>query len=217
MPSFIDPSALRDYLATDKTTAQFSAANLGSNIRAASENLQRWCHRQFEAVTVTRKLTTHGRAQLAIPDLRTATTVTLNSSALVADASYFLVPDRMDPTMFSSIQLRAFRAHEGGPVCLHGSDWWDRGLDMGWQSRIGRYASLPNDLSIAGSWGWAPLPEPLLHATKVLAAWYTRRPDSLLANVAITPEGNVMSYGELPPEVSGFIADWRRGEQAVAI
>ena len=72
---------------------------------------------------------------------------------------------------------------------------------------------------IVGDWGYtdATLPEALLHATKVLAAWYTVRPRSVLGNVAITPEGMAIDYSSLPSEVGAFVNEYRIGAQVVSV
>jgi hypothetical protein len=94
------------------------------------------------------------------------------------------------------------------------SDWFDKGYD----SPLGRarlYNPLPNDLSIAGDWGPTSYPPEFSFATMVLAAWMTKRPDAVLANVLQTPEGNIMDLSQMPPEVKGFIADWKLEVDAV--
>jgi hypothetical protein len=61
------------------------------------------------------------------------------------------------------------------------------------------------------------MPDDVLHAVKVLASFYTLRPQSVLAGAQVTPEGALLSYRELPMEVRGFIDEWTLGEQAVAV
>jgi hypothetical protein len=51
----------------------------------------------------------------------------------------------------------------------------------------------------------------------VLAAFYTKRPASVLADVAITPDGTALSYAQLPVEVRGFIDRWLGGSQVAVI
>lgn len=74
--------------------------------------------------------------------------------------------------------------------------------------RVPWYRLEPNDMTITGDWGWDPLPAELLHATKVLAAWYTKRPDAVLTNTIQTGEGNVLDLSRLPPEVWMFKKEW---------
>ena len=216
-PAFITASALRAYLELNSVSAssKYDDGTLGSNIRAASSFLQRRTGRQFADQTATKLFTTQGRTAITIPGLRSASAVSLQSTALVADSTYWLLPDSQHTGLYTGIQFRGF----GSRSYLSNPEWFDRNLDRTWD-RYGGYYSLPNDLSIAGTWGYtdANLPEALLHATKVLAGWYTLRPDSILANVSVSPEGTVRDYSNLPPEVIAFLHDWTlSGDQVVSV
>ena len=215
-PAFISASALRAYLElnTVSSSSKYDDSTLGSNIRAASGFLQRRTGRQFADQTATKLFTTQGRASITIPGLRTASSVDLQGTALTADSTYWLLPDSQNTGVYTGIQVRAF----GSRSYLSNPEWFDRNLDRQWE-RYGAGYSLPNDLSITGTWGYtdANLPESLLHATKVLAAWYTLRPDSVLANVSVTAEGTVRDYSNLPPEILAFIHDWKLSDGAVVV
>lgn len=142
---------------------------------------------------------------MTIPDLQSATAVTLNSSTLTANSSYYLIPDSQNTGVFISIDLPQYRApfdYRSYP------DWFDKNYDSPlYQQRL--RSGIPNDLSIAGTWGHATIPDEVAQATKVLAAWYTKRPDAVLSNTLQTPEGNVLDLSRIPPEVREFIANWR--------
>ena len=216
-PAFITASALRAYLELNSvsSSSKYDDSTLGSNIRAASAFLQRRTGRQFADQTATKLFTTQGRTAITIPGLRSATTVTLQSTALTAESTYWLLPDAQQTGLYTGIAFRGF----GSRSYLSNPEWFDRNLDRQWD-RYGGFYSLPNDLSIAGTWGYtdANLPEALLHATKVLAAFYTKRPDSVLASVATTVEGTTLDYSSLPPEVQAFIDDWKlAGDQVVSV
>ena len=208
MPAFVNASNVRAYLSVSQTagtsSTQWNDAIIGSNINAASSFLQRRTGRQFEAQTaLTKKFSTHGKAYLTIPDIRTATSVVLNDATLTADETYYFIPDRNNSGVFVGIEFPGFR------------NQWNPGLNtfdinynhLRWTGY--RYDTLPNNLEITGNWGHAPLPDELLQATVVLAAWYTIRPDALLANARQTPEGNVFDLSGLPVEISEFINNWR--------
>lgn len=209
MPAFVNASNVRAYAGVDGITGQWTEANLGSNIRAASAFLQKATGRQFEAqIGVTKVFTTNGEAFVAIPDLRTATTVSLSETTLVAaDDGYALIPDAQQSGVYLGIQFRPFGGR-GGYRSF--PDWFDRNLDRNWFR-----GSDPNDLSITGDWGHSPLPEELLHATKALAVWYTKRPDASLSGTIQTPEGNILDLSTLPAEVRQFIEQWKVGESVV--
>jgi hypothetical protein len=210
---FVTPQDVRDYLRMDGVDGddlRYGDRQLGSNIRAASSFLQRTTRRQFEPQTATTKrFTSNGRVVVPIPDLRAATSVTLQDAPLDASETYWLIPDPIAPEVYTGVQVRAF----GGNYRAN-PQWFDRNLDRDW--RRGLYTtSLPGDLVIVGNWGHDPYPEDLLMATKVLAAWYTKRPEAVLANVRITPEGSELQYGEMPPEVTHFLGTWTLAEQMV--
>lgn len=211
--SFVSVASVREYLALNDpntTSSKYSDATIGSNIRAASWTLERATGRYFGNRTATTlKFTTNGAAYLVIPGLRTATTVTLQSAALVADASYWLVPDAQQTGVSCGIQFRAFGTRQDGPSYLGNPEWFDRNLDSIYARGRGGYTSLPNDLVIVGDWGYTDLPEPVLHATKVLAAYYTKRPDALLSGAITTPEGAILDLSQVPVEVKMFAEEWR--------
>ena len=207
-------------MGTAANTGQWSDASIGSNIRAASGFLERRTGRQFEALTgATKTFTTDGRTYLVLPDLRSVSAISMNGAALTADQTYYLMSDRHDPSIFTGIQFRAFQGRQrpANGWWVGNSAWFDNGYDLPNRARPVDDSSQPNDLVITGNWGWSPLPEDLLQATKVLAAFYTKRPDSVLADVEITPEGNARVYSGLPLEIREFIMDWALGERAISV
>lgn len=207
MASELTVAQVRDYLQVTGTTGQYSAGQIGSNINAAWANLQQWTGRQFEGASNTKVFSTRGRESVPIPDLRVATAVRLNDSAQTVDSQFYLVPDHHNSGVYLSIEFPG----RGGYYDDYRRypDWFDRNLDSPrWQNRAAR--SMANDLEIDGVWGYATTPAAVLQAQTILAGWYTKRPDSLLANVSITPEGNVLTFGQLPPEIADFVKTWGR-------
>lgn len=209
----ITEGQVRAYLDVEGTSGKYLTETIGSNIRASLSFLERATGRQFEQQNATSKtFTTNGMAALRIPDLRSASSVTLQGSALTADETYWLISDNRG--INTTIQFRAF-GQGGSASYLSNPQWFDRNLDRDWYRYGG--GSLPNDLVIAGNWGHDPYPNDFLHAAKVLAAFYTKRPASVLADVAITAEGNELRYGQLPVEVREFIKAWAHGPMLVAV
>jgi hypothetical protein len=209
MPAFVNASNVRSFAGIDGITGVWSEANLGSNIRTASSLLQRWTGRQFEfQAGVTKKFTTHGDSYIAIPDLKTASVVTLHESSQTADSDYFLVPDTLQTGVYLGVQFAAY-AGRGG-YRSH-ADWFDRNLD--------RYLprTVPNNLVITGDWGHDPLPDDLLYATKALAAFLTKNPDALLTGFTATPDGTLVEAGDLPKVVASFISTWKVGNAVVSM
>lgn len=217
----VHEAAVREYLELNgAAVSKYSADQVGSNIRAASWFLERATGRTFrDATALTLTFTTHGETSIPLPGLRTATAVTLSTTALVANESYHLIPDAQQSGVYTAVQFRPFGQGGQGPWFLSYPDWWDRNLDSPYWNRGARPGSLPNDLTILGDWGYtdATLPEPVRHATKVLAAYYTIRPDALLSGARVTPDGGIFDLSNLPIEVQMFIDGWRLGRQAVGI
>jgi hypothetical protein len=131
------------------------------------------------------------------------------------------VPD--DNRLIVALQFRPWRVDNDRPWYYADSAWWDKLLDSPFfpGNMGGGYAwtSMPNDLVIVGDGGYAAgtEPETVKHHVKVLAAWYTMRPASMMGNLAMTPGGQGVAYDALPPEVQEFIADWKIGTQAVSV
>jgi hypothetical protein len=223
VPAFVSAADVRGYLELNSSasTSKYTDGAISSNIQAASTFLERATGRWFaERLATTYVATSQGATALAIPGLRSATTVTQQSTTLVADESYHLIPDTMQTGLYTAIQFRGFGSRSYSHGYLSNPEWFDRNLDREWARGWDWRYSLPNDVSITGDWGYAAanLPEALLHATKVLAAFYTKRPDSVLASVATTVEGTTLDYSVLPPEVQTFIDNWKLGgAQVVAV
>lgn len=212
-------SDVREYLRVDgdANDGQYSDHLIASNIRTASSRLQRVTRRQFEALaSQTLRISTQGEAIVELPDLRSATSVTLSGSTrtLTGDsADAWLIHDPLHTEVYTAIQLRPVGG--GGLNYRAYSDWFDTNKDRLSYWQDGR---MPEDLVITGAeLGWSPLPHEFTTAVKVLAAWYSKRPDAVLANAIQTPEGAILDYSGLPPEVSGFIQEWRRGTVLSAV
>jgi hypothetical protein len=202
------------------TTGRYSDAAIGSNISAAWEFLERATGRWFgNRASVTWTTTSQGATSVPIPGFRTVTSATQQGTTLVADSTYYLVPDSQQSGVFTAVQLRGFGSRSDGPWYLSNPEWFDRNLDSYHYGSGWRY-SVPNDLVLAGAGGYVDTDVPFAarHAAKVLAGWYTLRPNSLLANVSVTPEGANIDNSSLPTEVRQFLAEWSlAGIQAVSV
>jgi hypothetical protein len=212
---WISAADVRAFANIDATNGRYSDAALGSNIRAAQQMIEQATGRQFDSTSGTRYFTTEGRASLAIPDVRSVTSVVLNGTALTENETYWLLPDSRFSQVNVAIQFRAFGVRRRGEWYLSVPDWFDRGLDLpGGQQE----SSLPNDLRIESSeWGWASPPDDVLHATKALAAWLTKRADGLLGNAVQTADGTVLDYSQFPPEFNAVKRSYSSGSQLIGI
>jgi hypothetical protein len=72
-------------------------------------------------------------------------------------------------------------------------------------------STIPNDLVIAGTWGYLEpdIPESVRFSTKVLAAFYTKYPDAVLLGATQTAHGGTIDLNGLPMPVREFITGWR--------
>jgi hypothetical protein len=215
MPAFTSASNVRAYAGIDAIDAQNDRWNegpLASNIRAASQFLERRTGRQFELqLATTKTFTSNGEAYIALPGLRSASpTVTLAGSSLTVGTDAHLLADDQQSGVYTGLQFRPFghRAdYRSWP------DWFDTNKDRRWYPG---FTSDANDLVITGDWGYVDYPPELVHATNVLAAWYTRRSDSLLGGVQQSLDGAVIDMSQLPVEVKLFIEGWRIGNSVVS-
>lgn len=223
MALIISETAVRDYLElnTPGSSSKYSDATIGSNIRAATSNLEHICGRFFQQRDgVTWATTSQNRTLIPIPGFRSFTSVTLAGTALTVglpggggSPTVWALPETNPgvPTpLYTALQFRAFLVRADGPWYWHDPLWWDRNLDnmYYWTNSA---TSMPNDLVVVGNGGYVvgTEPEGVLHAIKVLSAFYTVRPASILADVAITPAGGVLNYSQMPAEVRDFIADYK--------
>jgi hypothetical protein len=220
MVMFVARNDVKNYLGLSLTGTKYDTI-IDNAISASSEQLQRDTGRQFEPVDgVTRRYTTLGRATVPIHDLRTATSVKLNGALLTADSTYYLIADWRASGIYTAVQLRGYSSR-GGAAWLSNPEWFDRDLDSPYIG-LGSGGGLPNDLEFIGDWGWGTVlspayPEQLKEATKILSAWKTKRRDAQLASTIQTPEGNLLDYSAVPPEVGMFVESWRLGTEQVAL
>lgn len=222
----VSATEVREYLQMDTDATSIAAssiptAQIESNILAAQETLERATRRWFvDRPATTYTMTTMLRPIVPIPGFRTFTTVTWSSSTLVANQSYWALPDAQNTGIYTSMQFRALRA-DNRDWWLADPQWWDKALDNPFYpgNYGGGYAStsMPNDLVIVGDGGYATYPMAWLLAVKQLASFYTKQPASILANTIITAQGGIINYAELPATVSAFIASWRAGQMAVSV
>lgn len=217
----VTAQSVRDYmdLNTPGSSSKYSDGTLGSNIRAAQGFLERKTGRVFEDTSATKRFTTNGQAYIVLPGLRSVSgSVQLQGTTLDVDSTYHLIPDAQQTGVYTGIQFRAFGTGTAAGWWFSNPQWFDRNLDHPHYPGNRGYSmtSLPNDLVIDGAWGWtdAGMPESVRHAVKVLAAWYTKRPDALLAGGLATPGGDIVDMSQVPVEVQLFVADWRSSSMA---
>lgn len=218
-PAFTTEAAVRAILDLNASAAsRYSADTIASNIRASAWFLERSTGRIFrDESALTLKFSTNNAATVYVPGLRSVSSVTLNGAALTADTSYWLLPDVQQSGVSTGIQLRPFTRGSGDTWYLGIPDWFERNLDSPkWNQDRG--GALPNDLVVAGAWGYAEadLPAPVRDANTRHAAWLTLRSDALLSGARAT-EAGIFDLSNLPVEVQEFVASWKTGPQAVGL
>lgn len=220
MATFVTPADVRAYLNVTSNTGQYSDGLIGSNINAASGNLQTWTGRQFESqggsnTAYTKTFSSDGQATIVLPGLISAAAITSQSVPLIANQTYWLIPDNLQTGVYTGLQVHSY----GWQDYRANPEWFDRNLDSWlYRGKVGAgNQTLPNDVSVAGWWGHVPLPSPLLHATVLLAGYYTLRPDSLLTGVVQVGEGAFSSLSGIPDEVREFVHTWSLRSSVVAV
>jgi len=229
---------VRDYLALNSpgSSSRYSDQTINSNIEAAQSYLERECHRYFyDHPSVTWATTTLLQASVHLPGFRSFASVTWGGATLTVSTPLVQTPDPsawglLEPSegveddyrLVVALQFRPWRVDGDRPWWYADSQWFDKALDSPFYpgNYGGGYAwtSMPNALIIVGDGGYAPGHEPaaLKQIVKVLAAWYTMRPASVLSTLANTGGGGSLQYTELPAEVLEFVSDWKIGRQAAS-
>lgn len=233
----ITPGLLRDMMGWDTDTSTQTQPNhtdtiLGNYLLDAIDELEKTTRRYFvNKPGKSWQTTSYGRPILALPGFRTVSSVTWQGAVQTAGtpgagSGYMLEPDAQQTGVYTSIAFRPMHTGEG-PWWLSlggaNTNWFDTGADNPYDPRnYGAgyiFTSTEQDTIIVGDGGYAPTYEPggFIHALGVLAGFMAMRPTALLADSVITPQGGVMSYASMPPEVSQFVKDWSAGTQAVSL
>ena len=154
----------------------------------------------------TRVYSTNGQSVVAIHDRPVSDpsrVVTWNGATLTENTDYWLLPDRRDPNVSTSIQIRPFDTsrpdwYKADPY------WFDKNLDTR------RYPiGLPNDLSISGIIGHPVPRDEVSGAILVLDAFLYWRAKSGASGAAYNLTGDAVSLAETPPEYQDFVRTWR--------
>lgn len=213
MSQFATASEFRSFGELSGTTGRKSDTNLDILLQSASDWLERTTHRTItaSASNTAKTFSTNGQPSIVIPDLRVATTVTLQTVALVDGTTYWLKPDNKSPEIYTRINVRAWGQGRGYSY-LSNPEWFDHNLD----SPLSRYyGTLPNDLVITGLWGWTSTPPEWKLATLALAFYHYNHADAMFSSARATPEGSLLDLSKYPSEVQALVRDWSLGEQVV--
>ena len=231
--TIIQPQTIRDIQGWDDSTNRYSDTVIGNYLLDSIAELEKTTRRYFvNKPGFSWMVTSYGRPILALPGLRTASSVTWQGAVQTAGipgqgSGYMLMPDAQQTGVYTSVSFRPRRIPDGGPWWLSlgqgDKSWFDTGADNDFDPRNygGGYVFTSTELDtiVVGDWGYAPgsEPGPFVHALEILASWNQQRPVSLLADSVITPQGGVLSYSSMPPELRQFIGDWSAGQMAVSL
>lgn len=236
MSYIVTPDDVRLYLGLSPTTdSKYGDALIYTHILGAQSFLEKETRRFLADRTFTFPTdipwtrTTMLAAEVPIPGFRSFSQVTWGGSVLSVSlpgtqgGGCWAVPDNLSSGVYTALQFRAWRTNDNPEWWRAHSDWFDRGYDNAffpgnWGGGFA-FTSMPNDLCIWGQAGYDPAnyPSAVFDTVRILAAYKTERPASVLATVAMTPGGSTMKYGDLPGEVRDFIAAYTIGQVAVSV
>lgn len=182
---------------------------LSSLIPVAEARLERDTGRTFAyASNTTHTYSTDGQASIVIRDTPSngsnTRTVTLNGVTLTKDTGYWMLPDRRNPDVSTTIQLRYYDTSRAGWYKAE-PQWWDRNLD---NPRIS--GGIPNDLVISGSEGHPiPVPADVVGMARTMTALLYWQAKSGASGTITTPTGETIDLTANPVGYDEFVRDWR--------
>ena len=235
MTLLVTAQQVRDYIdnVSSTTSNQYTDATISSNIAMAQSFLENATGRHIAPRSWTSQApwlyTTMNFQSIPLPGFRTITSVTRSGATLTANAGYWLTPDVQQTGVFTRMAFRAATSQDfwpGTPGTPYGPWvtnplWYDYAFDSPFapQNVGANYwlTSMPRDLEIVGESGYDVTigadayggpPSIALMAIRAKAAWLTMRPSSILADVAISPQGGILNFSAQPPEVLDIIRLW---------
>jgi hypothetical protein len=204
---------LKAYLGVTGSQDDVRIASVASN---ASIMAERDTGRVFAVTSnTTRRYSTDGQASLTIHDrpyTDGSRVVSLGGVALTDGAGYWLLPDRRNQDISTTIQLRYYDTSR--PDWYKASpNWFDANLDA---PRLAN--GTPNDLVIQGVEGHPSLPLDVHQAVLELAAWLYWRERSGASGFVTTPQGDQVEVSsEYPEAYRAMVRNWRIRTAVVAI
>ena len=197
-------SDLKSYLGLTTTTDDTLIAQL---IPIGLGMAERDTGRTFASGSnTTRTYSSNGDALIAIHDrpmTDPSRVITWQGATLVEGTNAWFLPDRRDPNISTTLQIRQF---DTGQWDWYKADpqWFDKNLDRR------RYPlGTPLDISITGIIGH-PFPRnEVSGAILILDAFLYWRAKSGASGSAYDLSGDAVSLAETPPEYQDFVRTWR--------
>ena len=211
MPPLVTLTELKAYLKITGTSDDALLASVASN---ASITAERDTSRIFAVTSnVTHFYSTDAAASVTIHDrpFSDATrVVTWNGVTLVENTGYWMLQDRRNPDVSTTIQLRHY--DRSGQWYKADPMWWDKNLDA-----LDRRGAVPNDLQITGTVGHPATPLDVKQAVTELAAAMFWKAKSGASGVVFTGTGEQVTVAELEDRYARFVANWRIRTAVTAI
>lgn len=157
----------------------------------------------------TRTYSTEGQASIVIRDVPSSAsntaTVTINGAVLTSGAGFWLLPDRRNPEVSTTIQLRTY--DRSNPEWYKASaNWWDGNMD---NPRYALSMGSPNNLVIAGPEGHPNPQGDVVSMHKVMAALLYWQAKSGASGTVSTPTGETIDLSADPIGYADFVRAWR--------
>ena len=192
---------IKAYLGKTGTDDDVLIASIASNASAMAE---RDTSRVFSVTSnVTHRYSTDGQSSVTIHDrpYNDATrTIVFAGATMVEESTCWLLPDRRNPDVAVTIQLRPYDAE----WWARSFNWFDANLD-----RRNWTAGTPNDLVISGTVGHPETPGDVKAAVTELAAWLYWRAKGGASSMAQTLTGEEVDLSLLPMAYQEMVRNWR--------
>jgi len=130
-------------------------------------------------------------------------TVTIDGVTSTEGTNIWFLPDRRDPNITASVQLRYF---DQSRPDWYKSDpfWFDKNLDS-----PRAFGGTPNDLVINGVIGHPFPDDDVVGAIRLLEAWLYWNAKSGASGVVQLPTGEALDLEAEPPRYAEFVRNWR--------
>lgn len=202
----ISLAELKTYLGLTGTQDDALLASVASNASAVAESRT---SRTFAVTSNTvRVYSPDGQASITIHDrpiTDAARVVTMDGVTLTEDEGYWLLPDRRNPDISTTLQLRYYDRSRGDWYKAD-PNWFDRNLD---NPRTGISSTTPNAIRIEGVIGHPELPLSAKEPILTYGAWLYWRRKSGASGFVQLPNGEALDLTTEPEPWLAFIRDWR--------
>jgi hypothetical protein len=204
--SIVSLAELKTYLGLTGTTDD---QLISTCIVAGQARVEQDTGRTFAySSNVTRLYSTDGEASLLIRDVpafaSNTLTVRLVGANLTYGSGFWLLPDRRNPEVSTTIQLRAYDRSSRFWYKAN-SNWFDANMDS---PRYQSIQGLPNDLEISGPEGHPNPPGDVVSMCKVMAALLYWQAKSGASGTITTPTGEVLDLSANPVGYAEFVKAW---------